>query len=47
VDQIHVHPRHNEDNHEFDIALLRLKKLPELSPGKEGSLRESPVVYSF
>lgn len=34
VDQIHVHPRHNPDNHEFDIALLRLKKLPSLSPGE-------------
>lgn len=34
VDQIHVHPRHNKDNHEFDVALLRLKKLPDLSAGE-------------
>lgn len=34
VDQIQIHPRHNPDNHEYDIALLRLKKYPDLSPGE-------------
>ena len=40
VDQIHIHPRHNPDNHEFDLALLRLKKLPDLSPGNDVLLLE-------
>jgi len=34
VDEIHVHPDYNTDSHEYDIALLRLKKIPDVSPGE-------------
>ena len=34
IDQIHVHPGYKNDSHEYDIALLRLKKLPSLEPGE-------------
>jgi len=34
IDQIIVHPEYNTRSHAYDIALLRLKKLPELSPGE-------------
>ena len=34
IDQIHVHPGYKNDSHEYDIALLRLKKLPELEPSE-------------
>jgi len=34
IDQIHVHPSYNNSTHEYDIALLRLKKIPDLEPGE-------------
>jgi len=34
VDQIHIHPSYDTDSHAYDIALLRLKKEPELEPGE-------------
>lgn len=34
IDQIHVHPNYSNDSHGFDIALLRLKLMPELEPGE-------------
>jgi len=34
IDQIFIHPEYNTDSHEYDIALLRLKKLPDVSPGE-------------
>jgi len=34
IDEIHVHPSYNNDSHGFDIALLRLKVMPELEPGE-------------
>jgi len=34
IDKIVKHPDYNTASHEYDIALLRLKKLPDLSPGE-------------
>jgi len=34
IDQIHIHPKYDNDSHAYDIAILRLKKLPELDPGE-------------
>jgi len=34
IDQVHVHPSYNNSSHGFDIALLRLKKLPDLEPSE-------------
>jgi len=34
IDQIHIHPKYNNDSHAYDIAILRLKKLPNLEPGE-------------
>jgi len=34
IDQINIHPDYNRENHKFDIALLRLKKYPELERGE-------------
>lgn len=34
IDQIHVHPSYDSDTHAYDIALLRLKKYPELERGE-------------
>lgn len=34
IDQIHVHPRYDPNTHAYDIALLRLKKLPHLKRGE-------------
>jgi len=34
IDQIHIHPSYNNDSHGFDIALLRLKVMPDLEPGE-------------
>ncbi|XP_023336265.1 chymotrypsin-like protease CTRL-1 [Eurytemora carolleeae] len=34
IDQIRVHPDYDTGSHNYDIALLRLKKLPELVPGE-------------
>ena len=31
---MHVHPSYNNSSHGFDIALLRLKKLPDLEPSE-------------
>ena len=33
IDQIHIHPKYNNDSHAYDIAILRLKKVPDLEPG--------------
>lgn len=34
IDQIHIHPLYNNDSHAYDIAILRLKKMPDLEPGE-------------
>jgi len=34
IDEIHIHPEYNTDSHNYDIALLRLKKIPDVSPGE-------------
>jgi len=34
IDRIINHPKYNTASHEYDIALLRLKKVPSLSPGE-------------
>jgi len=34
IDQIYIHPNYNNRTHEYDIALLRLKEVPELEPGE-------------
>jgi len=34
IDQIHIHPKYSNISHEYDIAILRLKKLPDLEPGE-------------
>jgi len=34
IDQIHIHPDYDTDSHAYDIALLRLKKLPDLEPNE-------------
>ena len=34
IDQIHIHPLYSNDSHQYDIALLRLKSLPDLQPGE-------------
>jgi len=34
IDEIHIHPDYNTDSHNYDIALLRLKKVPDVSPGE-------------
>ena len=34
ITQVHVHPSYNNSSHGFDIALLRLKKLPDLEPSE-------------
>ena len=31
---MHVHPSYDNSSHGFDIALLRLKKLPDLEPSE-------------
>ena len=33
IDQIHIHPKYSDVSHEYDIAILRLKKMPQLEPG--------------
>ena len=33
IDQIHIHPKYSDVSHEYDIAILRLKKMPHLEPG--------------
>lgn len=33
IDQIHVHPSYDDNTHAYDIAMLRLKKYPELERG--------------
>ena len=38
IDQIPIHPKYNTDSHAYDIAILRLKKLPELEPGSNDYL---------
>jgi len=45
IDQIHIHPKYNNDSHAYDIAILRLKKLPDLEPGElwPVCLPEEPV----
>ena len=32
VSEIHIHPEYNNNSHEYDIALLKLKVTPELEP---------------
>ena len=39
IDQIHIHPHYSNVSHEYDIAILRLKKIPDLEPGKRGIAR--------
>jgi len=34
VDEIHIHPSYSNSSHAYDIALLRLKKLPDLEPNE-------------
>merc|ERR1712013_144062 len=34
IDQIHIHPHYSNVSHEYDIAILRLKKIPDLEPGE-------------
>ena len=34
IDQIHIHPNYSNVSHVYDIAILRLKKLPDLEPGE-------------
>lgn len=34
IDQIHIHPDYSNVSHEYDIAILRLKKMPDLEPGE-------------
>eukprot|EP00092_Neocalanus_flemingeri_P041776 GFUD01045501.1.p1 GENE.GFUD01045501.1~~GFUD01045501.1.p1 ORF type:complete len:330 (-),score=90.11 GFUD01045501.1:62-1051(-) len=34
IDQIHIHPKYDNASHAYDIAILRLKKLPDLEPGE-------------
>jgi len=34
IDQIHVHPSYNTESHAHDIALLHLKKMPDLEPSE-------------
>jgi len=34
IDQIHIHPKYSNASHEYDIALLRLKKMPNLEKGE-------------
>lgn len=34
IDQIHIHPKYSNVSHVYDIAILRLKKLPDLEPGE-------------
>ena len=33
IDQIHIHPQYSNVSHAYDIAILRLKKKPNLEPG--------------
>ena len=41
IDQIHIHPKYSNVSHEYDIAILRLKKLPGLEPGNWVNLTNS------
>lgn len=34
IDEIHIHPEYNTESHAYDIALLRLKKMPNIKPGE-------------
>ena len=44
IDEIHIHPKYNVENHDYDIAILRLKKLPELEPGDR---RVLPIMHHY
>jgi len=45
IDQIHIHPRYDNSSHAYDIAILRLKEIPDLEPGElwPVCLPEEPV----
>ena len=45
IDQIHIHPDYSNVSHEYDIAILRLKKMPDLEPGKIGVTRREGNMY--
>ena len=38
IESINVHPGYSNTSHQFDIALLRLKKMPGLEPGQLADL---------
>jgi len=45
IDQIHIHPDYSNVSHEYDIAILRLKKMPDLEPGRIGVTRKEGNIY--
>ena len=45
IDQIHIHPQYSNISHEYDIAILRLKKMPDPEPGERVVTRSENTYH--